>query len=489
MATEFHYVSINQGIIIMNSTLKNTTFSLTSSLLMTIGISLPTQAHLNMNFHGHQNANFKVDSGSPTTTTPTIQLQSDAEQPLVLPNVDRQGYWLFSDNATFVATDSNTNGLFSLFDFTTLPGGPLPHLHTREDEFVYVLDGEITYQLGDDTFTATPGSFISKPKDVLHSFINAGDKPVRHLEFVVPSGIEGLFSSLGQPGTPDNPPPPQPPTTDLLEGGFQLLNDFGVIAPDSLMFSPAQYGITQEGEPEVTILRPGEATGEITATITLSDGTEIQVTFEDGERIKTIPIPLSAIGDNQTIELTITDTIALLQNKAILTIGDNNTYSLIDGYDPDHFRLLSPEPQLESFWLAGDNYDLIAGSDDTNGLLSLFNVSVSESSEADQLFNAPTDLAFYILEGDVTFGLGNQSFTATPDTFVYVPEGNSYSLSNSGDTSAQTLLFNTTNPGGLENFIASVGTPQDITSVPEPLSVYGFLLVMTSSLACLRKRQ
>ena len=66
--------------------LKHYPISLTSSLLMAMGIGLPAQAHMSMN--GHQHSSYTVNPLSPTNTTETIQLQSNTDLPVVLPNVD-----------------------------------------------------------------------------------------------------------------------------------------------------------------------------------------------------------------------------------------------------------------------------------------------------------------------------------------------------------------------------------------------------------------
>ncbi len=470
---------------------------ISSSLLLTLGIESRVEAHMDLKGHSH-------DSNSSYFSIP-LQEEGNLNNPVIVPpDEERKSVWLFSDNATFAATGSDTNGQISLFDFTTLPGGPIPHYHTREDEFVYVVEGEISYQLEDTVFTATPGTFISKPKDVLHAFVNQEETPARHLEFVIPSGVEDFFSTLGQPGEPTAPPPLQTPNSEDLGRVADTFNDFGIETPDSLIIAPDQYNLEKEGTPEVKIYRPGEVEGEVGATIFLtnesSEGsdnlsqTEIPITFADGERIKTVPIPLTDIGENQQVTLTLSaptngTSIGLLQNKAILTTGENNTYTITNGYTSDDFPELNPNPDREAFWLGGDNYSFVATGAQTEGLLSLFDVYVPPDSATDYLISSPVAQAFYVLDGNVTFQLEEQIFTATPDTFVYLPKGNSYALTNSGTKSAQTLLFSTSS--GLENFIAETGIPGDSSSppqesIPEPSSPWILLSLFGYGAAYLR---
>jgi uncharacterized RmlC-like cupin family protein len=81
------------------------------------------------------------------------------------------------------------------------------HTHTHEDEWSYVLEGEIGVELGGTTSVARPGDLVLKPRGVPHAFWNAGDAPARILEVVTPAGFERYFERLGElfavPGPPD----------------------------------------------------------------------------------------------------------------------------------------------------------------------------------------------------------------------------------------------------------------------------------------------
>ncbi|CAN5450666.1 hypothetical protein BH18ACT16_BH18ACT16_13320 [soil metagenome] len=57
--------------------------------------------------------------------------------------------------------------------------GPSLHVHTREDEGAYVIEGELTFVVGNQRFTAGPGTFVWLPRDTPHTFANLGDEPVR----------------------------------------------------------------------------------------------------------------------------------------------------------------------------------------------------------------------------------------------------------------------------------------------------------------------
>src|SRR6476660_1992136 len=79
-----------------------------------------------------------------------------------------------------------TSGAFALVEHPIEPGtlGAPPHLHHNEDEASYVLEGEITVQIGDRVIPASPGTVVLKPKGIFHTFWNAGTKPARILEII-----------------------------------------------------------------------------------------------------------------------------------------------------------------------------------------------------------------------------------------------------------------------------------------------------------------
>jgi hypothetical protein len=71
-----------------------------------------------------------------------------------------------------------------------------PHIHQREDELSYVLAGTIWARVGDEEIEATAGSYVWKPRKVLHTFWNPGPDPARILEIISPAGFEWFFTEL-----------------------------------------------------------------------------------------------------------------------------------------------------------------------------------------------------------------------------------------------------------------------------------------------------
>jgi mannose-6-phosphate isomerase-like protein (cupin superfamily) len=94
--------------------------------------------------------------------------------------------------------DETTNRGFSLVEHPMSPralAAPL-HLHTREDEYSYILEGRMGALLGDEVVEAGPGDLVFKPRNQWHTFWNAGDEPCRILEIIAPAGFERFFAEL-----------------------------------------------------------------------------------------------------------------------------------------------------------------------------------------------------------------------------------------------------------------------------------------------------
>ncbi len=81
--------------------------------------------------------------------------------------------------------------------------GPL-HIHEREDAVSYVLDGCLTFQVGNEVLAAPAGTAVIQPRGVQHTFWNASAKPARALDVVIPGGLERFYEDVaatiaGQP--------------------------------------------------------------------------------------------------------------------------------------------------------------------------------------------------------------------------------------------------------------------------------------------------
>jgi len=99
-----------------------------------------------------------------------------------------------------LASSRQTGGVYTLVENRVSPNnGPPPHIHSREDESFFVLEGELEFQVGDEKITARPGAFIQGPRGVAHSFRNNTQLPARVLVFVMPAGFENFVKEFAQP--------------------------------------------------------------------------------------------------------------------------------------------------------------------------------------------------------------------------------------------------------------------------------------------------
>ena len=74
--------------------------------------------------------------------------------------------------------------------------GPRPHVHEREDEALYVLEGSHEVTVGNDRFDAREGHFIFAPRGIPHGYVVRA-APARHLGFVFPSGWADVLPRYG----------------------------------------------------------------------------------------------------------------------------------------------------------------------------------------------------------------------------------------------------------------------------------------------------
>jgi quercetin dioxygenase-like cupin family protein len=135
----------------------------------------------------------------------------------------------------------DTGGALSVVEHPFAVGALVPpHLHTREDEYSIVTEGEIGFRSGDREVVLPAGGYITKPRGELHAMWNAGTVPARMIEIISPAGFEHLFREVA----------------DLAEAGPPALDQIAALAANyGLEFGDApwlpdiiaRYGLSHYG--------------------------------------------------------------------------------------------------------------------------------------------------------------------------------------------------------------------------------------------------
>ena len=156
---------------------------------------------------------------------------------VVPPGGGAEGF-LGSIGVVFKLWGADTGGSVSIVEHP-FPVGALvpPHLHTREDEYSIVTEGEIGFRSGDREVVLGPGGYITKPRGELHTMWNAGPVPARMIEVISPAGFEHFFRELSELGAA-GPPAPEVVLDIAARYGLRLER------PDYLPDLVARYGLT-----------------------------------------------------------------------------------------------------------------------------------------------------------------------------------------------------------------------------------------------------
>jgi len=95
--------------------------------------------------------------------------------------------------------------------------GPPVHVHHNEDETFYVLDGDVTFLVGDERIDVTAGDFLFAPRDIPHAYVVRSER-ARMLATASPGGAQQVFVRLGTPVTGSEPPADavMPPMDELV---------------------------------------------------------------------------------------------------------------------------------------------------------------------------------------------------------------------------------------------------------------------------------
>jgi mannose-6-phosphate isomerase-like protein (cupin superfamily) len=123
---------------------------------------------------------------------------TDATRPYALRRNEGPAVWIVDALDSIKATAEQTGGRFAVIEAMERQGsGPPLHVHQKEDEGYYVLEGQYSFFIGDESIEAPEGTWVYAPKGIPHTF-RCESPTGRVLMLIVPGGWEGFFVEAGQ---------------------------------------------------------------------------------------------------------------------------------------------------------------------------------------------------------------------------------------------------------------------------------------------------
>jgi quercetin dioxygenase-like cupin family protein len=148
-----------------------------------------------------------------------------------------EALWFLGSLVTIKSSAETTGGRVGVTENLGPRGSGSPlHVHRNEDEWFYVIEGELTFSVGGQVITAPAGSFVYGPRNIPHTFTVTSEQ-ARFLLVVEPAGFESFIRAVGQPARELTipPAPTEPPDIGRLaataaEYGVEILGPPGIPA-------------------------------------------------------------------------------------------------------------------------------------------------------------------------------------------------------------------------------------------------------------------
>lgn len=127
--------------------------------------------------------------------------------PAVTHHGEGEALWWFDGLAEITLTAEETGGTLAIIEVTEPPNGAAPlHVHHREDETFWIMEGEVRFEVGGAAVDAGPGDVVFGPRGVPHRY-TVGAAGCRMLFILTPGGFEGLVRALSRPAAARTLPP------------------------------------------------------------------------------------------------------------------------------------------------------------------------------------------------------------------------------------------------------------------------------------------
>jgi quercetin dioxygenase-like cupin family protein len=162
-------------------------------------------------------------------------MSTTAVSPIALQAEEGEALWFLGALATIKASGDRTDGRVAVVEVLASQGHGSPlHVHRREDEWFYVIEGELAFLVGGERIDAPAGAFVFGPRDIPHTF-EVISSEARFLLVTEPAGFDAFIRAVGQPApTLTIPPAAEPPSditplvTAAAEHGIEILGPPGI---------------------------------------------------------------------------------------------------------------------------------------------------------------------------------------------------------------------------------------------------------------------
>ena len=155
--------------------------------------------------------------------------QETALVPTAVRRDEGEARWWFGSLALIKATAADTGGQMTIVEVTHHPGAEAPlHVHHRDDEGFWILEGSATFEVGDARIEGGAGDYLFGPRDIPHRYV-VGPEGCRMLFILVPGGIEEVIRATSEPAPSRTlpPVPEQEPTPEEIEAVKAVVKEYG----------------------------------------------------------------------------------------------------------------------------------------------------------------------------------------------------------------------------------------------------------------------
>ena len=170
-------------------------------------------------------------------TAPLNSAPPQQPAPIALGPNQGESLWFLGSHVSIKASAETTAGRVAVIEHLSPRGAGSPlHVHHREDEWFYVIEGELTLWVGGQVINAPAGSFVYGPRDIPHTF-TVSSETARYLLVTEPGDFAAFMRTLSEPAGEAVIPPPatEPPdvaamTQVAAEYGIEILGPPGIPA-------------------------------------------------------------------------------------------------------------------------------------------------------------------------------------------------------------------------------------------------------------------